>query len=87
MHQRQQARAYDALRGTPAERGYDSEWRKLRDAYIAEHPVCEVVGCGRAAEDVHHEGPTHAPYVMVALCHSHHSRHTARTKGWGRGKR
>ncbi len=27
-------------RGTAAERGYDSQWRKGRDGFLAKHPLC-----------------------------------------------
>ena len=33
-------------------RGYGTRWRRLRDAYIAEHPDCEE--CGEPAIDVDH---------------------------------
>ncbi len=30
-----------ATRQTPAERGYDTLWRNVREAYFADHPLCE----------------------------------------------
>jgi 5-methylcytosine-specific restriction protein A len=35
---------------------YGHRWRKLRDAYLAQHPVCEC-GCGYAATVVDHRTP------------------------------
>ena len=32
----------DLARGSAAERGYDHAWRQLREAYIREHPLCEI---------------------------------------------
>ena len=41
-HQQQRyQRAADRYRGTPAERGYDQDWRRLRTAYYRQHPFCE----------------------------------------------
>ncbi len=33
-------RLTDARRGSAAERGYGTEWRRLRDTFIASHPIC-----------------------------------------------
>ena len=30
-------------------------YRPLRDKYLAEHPICEVKGCGRKTDDLHHK--------------------------------
>ncbi|MGV8832968.1 MAG: HNH endonuclease [Devosia sp.] len=81
--------AYDKTRPTAAQRGYDGAWRKLRAAYIAAHPVCEI--CGKPATDVDHIQPiaTH-PHLRLewtnlrALDHACHSRHTALTRGFAR---
>jgi 5-methylcytosine-specific restriction enzyme A len=40
-------------KGTPAERGYDQAWARLRKMYIRAHPMCEL--CGQLAEIVHHK--------------------------------
>jgi 5-methylcytosine-specific restriction endonuclease McrA len=34
--------------------GYGSQWRRVRNAYIREHPRCETSGCDRPAQEVHH---------------------------------
>lgn len=44
-------------RGTKASRGYGTDWEKVRDAYIAEHGLCERCeskGVVKPAEEVHH---------------------------------
>lgn len=50
----------DRERGTAHQRGYDARWRKYRERYLAEHPLCvahlakgEVV----PATVVHHRKP------------------------------
>jgi 5-methylcytosine-specific restriction enzyme A len=75
--------AYDAQRGSAAERGYDGAWRRVRTAYLAAHPWCEIPGCGRGAVDVDHVhelrdgGSRLDPRNLRALCRSHHVRKTA----------
>lgn len=78
-------------RGSAASRGYDHRWRKTRAAYLAEHPLCQGVGCFAWATDVHHldglgpNGPDgHSPANLQGLCHSCHSRTTAveQPGGW-----
>lgn len=84
----QQAKTIDAVRGTPAERGYDLTWRKVRDAYLRAHRECEL--CGAPANEVDHimpirRGGTHDAENLQALCHACHSRKTATYDNrWGR---
>ena len=38
----------------PGRSSYGARWRRLRDAYIAEHPDCEEPECDSPAVEVHH---------------------------------
>ena len=66
-------------------------WKKIRDAYVASHPLCELcLKHGRyvMAEEVHHkkplaEGGTHAWNNLIALCKACHARiHAKRGDRW-----
>ncbi|WP_321377061.1 HNH endonuclease [Trichococcus shcherbakoviae] len=53
------------------------QWPRLRNSYLAIHPLCEF--CGRAAEEVHHVVPVSADPTLelvetnlFSLCHEHH---------------
>jgi 5-methylcytosine-specific restriction enzyme A len=79
----------EARRGTPAERGYGSAWRRLAAAVLADEPYCRMcVTAGRGcipATDVDHilpkaEGGTDERHNLRPLCHDCHSRHTALTR-------
>lgn len=82
---RQAAAQHDERRGSAAQRGYGGRWQRLRAAFLAAHPLCEV--CDRAgrvepATDVHHIVPRRAggqdiDSNLQALCHACHSRITA----------
>lgn len=39
---------------TRKQTAYGRRWRKLRAAYLVQHPLCEC-GCNRPAEVVHHK--------------------------------
>jgi 5-methylcytosine-specific restriction enzyme A len=87
----QKRRKQDRQRPTAAQRGYDAHWRRTRAAYLANHPRCEQPGCGLPAVDVNHldglgpRGPRGHDFTnLEALCHPHHSQHTARAQpgGW-----
>jgi 5-methylcytosine-specific restriction protein A len=75
-------------RGTAAERGYDSRWRKARAVWLAEHPLCaECMKRGevKAATDVDHVVPHRGDAVRFwmqgnwqSLCGTCHKKKTAR---------
>lgn len=55
-----------------------SKWRLIRDAYVAEHPVCEACGTEENL-NVHHIKPFHEfPELeldwdnLITLCREHH---------------
>jgi 5-methylcytosine-specific restriction enzyme A len=88
----------DKARGTTAQRGYDAQWHKLRRAFLAEHPYCECDTCkgqdGRElSQVVDHIHPIEdRPELRLvwdnlrAMSKRHHDAHTARTRGYGRGR-
>lgn len=69
-------------------RGYDSKWQNYRKAYLAKHPFCvECLKEGKEvlATDVDHIIPHKGSKILFwstdnhqALCHSCHSRKTAK---------
>lgn len=82
-HAKAEAKRYEKYDRDPAVRHrYGRAWKRIRDRYIQEHPLCEL--CQRdgrltPAEEVHHkvplsEGGTHARDNLVALCKSCHAR-------------
>lgn len=90
-HARQYKKKYDP-RPSSAERGYDADWRAFRARFLAEYPYC--ARCGRPATQVHHIVPLSAGGERLdwanceSLCHSCHSRHTARHDGgFGHGRK
>jgi len=56
---REHARRAESARGSAAERGYGSDWRRLRTAKLATDPVCQIrTHChGIVAEEVDHIVP------------------------------
>ena len=48
QHQAARQQAYDARRGTAAERGYDAAHRTWRAAVLARDPICKACGQERA---------------------------------------
>ena len=64
-------------------RGYDATWRRVRLAYLRQHPCCAL--CGQPASEVHHikrlavGGAKSDEDNLQALCKPCHSRVTRGT--------
>lgn len=84
---RQARQQTDAQRGSSAQRGYDAYWRGFRLGYLSSHPMChdcQEHGQYTVANEVHHiialsdGGERLDPANCMSLCHSCHSKRTAR---------
>jgi 5-methylcytosine-specific restriction protein A len=82
--------AHRRSRWTPSG-GYGWDWRRVRDAYIRENPICEWPGCSAPAEEVDHiirvkVDPSRRldPTNLRALCLPHHRSRTGRDGGRAR---
>lgn len=88
-HRKAKRRTEDKRRPSARERGYDAQWQRVRAGYLYLHPYCEdESGCLERATDVDHidglgpKGPNGYDHANLrALCHSHHSKRTARDQG------
>jgi 5-methylcytosine-specific restriction enzyme A len=88
---KQLARTYDNNRGTAAQRGYNSKWRKARLGYLKKHPLCvqcECEGKLTPATVVDHIIPHKGDKQLFwdknnwqSLCAHHHSIKTAKEDG------
>lgn len=89
----QRKAAVDAARPSAAHRGYNRNWQRLRRRHLAQEPLCVdpfgIHGDWPApATDVHHILPLAAGGAndadnLQSLCHSCHSRITARDGAFG----
>lgn len=84
-HEKQHSREYEKYDRKPEDRKrYGSKWRRIRRAYVTEHPVCEMCLLEHRAtpvEEVHHiypldHGGTNDFINLMSLCKSCHSRIT-----------
>ena len=82
-HEKQENKRYEKYDRDPAvRRRYGRAWKRIRDSYISQHPLCEECeknGKLIRAEEVHHkkplsEGGTHARENLIALCKECHAR-------------
>lgn len=82
-HQRDVNRYYEKYRIDPlTKKRYGSKWRKIRNRYINNNPLCEEClkdGRFTKAEEVHHilplrRGGNHDESNLMALCKSCHSK-------------
>lgn len=76
-------RQYDKYERTPdVHKKYGRAWKRIRDRYAAEHPLCErCLEKGRltAMDEVHHlipvsRGGTHDETNLMSLCRSCHNK-------------
>jgi 5-methylcytosine-specific restriction enzyme A len=89
--EKQRLAKLDQQRPPSSRRGYDKAWRALRKQFLDANPICSERGCWAEASDVDHiETIAARPDLRLdwnnlrALCHRHHSRHTALTQGFAR---
>ena len=86
----QKRKEADARRGTSAQRGYDSRWRRIRRQVLSMEPLCRFCkdeGTIKAAEVVDHidgNSRNNERENLRPLCKHHHDQRTARDQGWGR---
>ena len=93
-HQKVMDRQYNRYSRAPdVHKKYGRAWKRIRDKYAAEHPLCELCfdrGIIVPTEEIHHkrplsEGGTHDRSNLIALCKSCHSSiHAHRGDYWGR---
>jgi 5-methylcytosine-specific restriction enzyme A len=86
-------RALDRQRPSAARRGYGSRWRRVRDAFLARHPLCsacEAAGRVVPATVVDHVLPHRGDQRLfwdernwTAMCKRCHDAKTAREGRWG----
>lgn len=87
-HQKEYERRVDAERGTPSQRGYDANWRRIRERFLSDHSKCKL--CMNKATVAHHKirrrkGGKDDPSNLMALCGSCHSRlHAQAGHNWNK---
>jgi len=90
-HKKARAQQADERRGTAAERGYDSRWKKARLTYLRHNPLCvECLKSGSTvpATVVDHIVPHKGDQALFwdtdnwqSLCKYHHDKKTAAHDG------
>ncbi len=69
-------------RSADVNKKYGRAWKRIRDRYAQEHPLCEIClkeGRLTPVDEVHHilpvsQGGTHATENLMSLCHSCHTK-------------
>ena len=83
QHHVEERRKYDKYeRSSDVNRKYGRAWKRIRDRYAAEHPLCEMClkeGRLTPVQEVHHilpvsKGGTHARDNLMSLCQSCHTK-------------
>lgn len=92
-HRRKRTRDYDRQRGTPPERGYGSNWQKVRRIKLDQNPLCErCEKKGRVviARLVHHKdrdsrnNSNENLESLCVACHEEEHKNERRGKAWGK---
>ena len=82
-HRTQARRQYDKYERAPnVNKKYGRAWKRIRDSYVSEHPLCERClkeGKLTPVEEVHHilpisQGGTHNRNNLMSLCKSCHNK-------------
>lgn len=91
QHEVSVVKQYDKERGTAAQRGYGSRWRKARNTFLSHHPLCvECERNGRAVPAtvvdhiIAHKGNTSLFWDKnnwQSMCSTCHNRKTVRSDG------
>jgi len=89
-HKKQYFRQDRRKRGSPASRGYNYRWQKVKDLYLKKHPLCAqclTEGKTVPAEVVDHSIPHRGDYNLFwdesnwqSLCTLHHNRKIGKEK-------
>lgn len=83
LHEKAERDRYNKYeRARDTNRKYGRAWKRIRDRYASEHPLCEKClkeGRLTPTEEVHHifpisRGGTHARDNLMALCQSCHTK-------------
>lgn len=93
QHQKEENKRYETYDRDKAavNRRYGRAWKRIRDTYAKNHPMCErclANGVYVPVEEVHHikplaEGGTHDRGNLISLCKSCHSKiHAERGDRW-----
>jgi HNH endonuclease len=95
-HQKEENKRYEKYDRNPVvRRRYGRVWKRVRDAYVKEHPFCEECFKKKIlvpVEEVHHikplsEGGNHNKSNLISLCKSCHARiHASRGDRWNKNK-
>lgn len=83
-HEQARMQRYNARRPSASQAGYGAQWRRIRDAYLAQHPYCAL--CGARGTHVDHikakaDGGTDDEGNLQTLCARDHSKKTASVDG------
>ena len=82
-HRKMERKRYDKYERDPnINKTYGRAWKRIRDRYAAEHPLCELClkdGRLTPVEEVHHilpisHGGTHDRSNLMSLCRSCHQK-------------